>query len=310
MQYWPRKRAKRSFPRIRSWGVSKENKPLGFAGYKVGMTHVMIVDNYANSPTKGKSVAMAATIIECPPVKVGGLMLYKSTSSGLRCSGCVLADNLDKELGKTIILSKKKEKKEIGDFDELRLWVYTQPKLTSIGKKKPEVFEIAIGGIKEEQLKFGQEKLGKELRVQDVFQEGQQIDIHSVTKGKGFQGPVKRFGVAIRQHKSEKTKRGPGNVGGWSCNDSWRVAHAGQMGYHTRTEYNKWLMKIGEKGEDVNISGGFVRYGLVKNNYLLVRGSVGGSKKRLIRMKVAKRPNKQIPTQAPTIEKISLRSQQ
>ena len=82
------------------------------------------------------------------------------------------------------------------------------------------------------------------------------------------------------------------------------------MGYHTRTEYNKWLMKIGEKGEDVNISGGFVRYGLVKNNYLLVRGSVGGSKKRLIRMKVAKRPNKQIPTQAPTIEKISLRSQQ
>ena len=46
MQYWPRKRAKRSFPRIRSWGASKENKPLGFAGYKVGMTHVMIVDNY------------------------------------------------------------------------------------------------------------------------------------------------------------------------------------------------------------------------------------------------------------------------
>ena len=309
MQFWPRKRARRSYPRIRSWPESKENKPLGFAGYKVGMTHLMITDNFANSPTKGKTVSMPVTIIECPPVKVAGILFYKKSDNGLSLSSCVLGD-LDKELGKKVILPKEKKAKIPENFDEVRLLVYTQPKLTRIGKKKPEIFELALGGKKEEQLQFGQDKLSKEIAINEVFLEGQQIDIHSITKGKGFQGPVKRFGVSIRQHKSEKTKRGPGNVGGWSCNDSWRVAHAGQMGYHTRTEYNKWVVKIGDKVEEVNIKGGFVRYGEIKSQYLLVKGSVGGNKKRLIRMKLAKRPKKQIPTTAPTIEKISIRSQQ
>lgn len=311
MQYWPRKRARRMYARIRSWGSSKEHKPLGFAGYKVGMTHLMIEDNYTHSPTKGKTVAMPVTIIECPPVKVAGLLLYKTAPSGLRISHCLLANSLDKELGRKLILPKKKVDKDAAteDFDELRLLVYTQPKLTFIGKKKPEVFELALGGSKQEQLQFGKEKLGKEISVTEVFNEGQQIDMHSVTKGKGTQGPVKRFGVAIRQHKSEKTKRGPGTLGGWMCNSSWRVAHAGQMGFHTRTEYNKWIIKIGEK-EKINPEGGFVRYGLVKNPFVLVKGSVGGSKKRLIRMTIAKRPNNKIPTTAPAIQTISVRSQQ
>ncbi len=93
-------------------------------------------------------------------------------------------------------------------------------------------------------------------------------------------------------------------------NSSWRVAHAGQMGFHTRTEYNKWVVKIGDNVEEVNPQGGFVRYGSVKNQFMLVKGSIGGNKKRLVRMKIAKRQNNTIPSAAPTIEAISLRSQQ
>ena len=52
--------------------------------------------------------------------------------------------------------------------------------------------------------------LGKEIKVEDVFESGVSVDVHGITKGKGFQGTVKRFGVPIRQHKAEKTKRGIG----------------------------------------------------------------------------------------------------
>ncbi|RUA19603.1 MAG: 50S ribosomal protein L3, partial [Flavobacteriia bacterium] len=74
---------------------------------------------------------------------------------------------------------------------------------------------------------------------------------------KGFQGPVKRHGVSLRSHKSEKTIRGPGNLGAWTGNRSWTVAHAGQTGYHLRTEWNKWVLKIGDNPEEVNRKGGF-----------------------------------------------------
>ena len=56
----------------------------------------------------------------------------------------------------------------------------------------------------------------------------------------------------------------------------------GKMGYHKRTDYNKWLVKIGDKVEEINPKGGLLQYGLVKNNYILVKGSIPGSRKRLI----------------------------
>ncbi|MCK5630480.1 MAG: 50S ribosomal protein L3, partial [Nanoarchaeota archaeon] len=64
------------------------------------------------------------------------------------------------------------------------------PSLTGIGKKKPEMFEIAVGGNKEDQLNYAKSMLGKEINVADVFKGGQQLDIHAITKGKGVQGPV------------------------------------------------------------------------------------------------------------------------
>jgi len=307
LQFWPRRRSKRVFARVRSWPVSKEPKLLGFAGYKVGMTHLIINDNRKTSTTKNMDIFCPVTIIECPPIKTASIRFYKNTTSGLKLVSEMLAENLDKELERAIIMPKKGKGKETEDFDLVHIVVYTQPKLTGIGKKKPEMFEIAIGGNKDEQLAYAKNKLGKEIIIDDVFKEGQQLDVHAVTKAKGVQGPVKRFGISLKSHKSEKGRRTPGSLGGWKAQGHimWRQAKAGKMGYHVRTEYNKWLLKIG-KANDINKNGGFEHYGIIKNSYILVKGSIIGTKKRLIRINDPMRPNKKIPQEPPATQYINL----
>jgi len=314
MQFWPRKKAKSESVRVRSWAESKDAKPLGFPGFKAGMTHVMITDNRSNSITKGENIRFPVTVIECPPVKLIGFTLYKKDAYGLHASSQILADKLDKELAKKFPLPKKTKKNaadvKIEDYEDLVLLVQTQPKLTGIGKKKSSVFELGIGGNLKAKFDYAKSNLGKEIKVEDVLHEGMQLDSHAVTKGKGFQGPVKRFGVAIRQHKSEKTKRGPGSLGPWHGPLNWRVSHAGQTGYHQRVDYNKWLLKIGNTPAEINPKGGFLRYGNVKNNFILVKGSVQGPAKRMIKLIQATRPNPKIPKDAPAIAYLSLESKQ
>ncbi|MBI4440374.1 50S ribosomal protein L3 [Candidatus Woesearchaeota archaeon] len=312
MQYWPRKRAKHV--RVRYWAVSPSAKPLGFAGFKAGMTHIIIKDNRTSSITKGEQISVPVTIVECPPLRAFAVNFYKNSAYGKSISSQIFSSNADKELARTLPIPKKEARKfeDVGNFDDLKLVVHTQPKFTGIGQKKPSVFEVGIGGKKEEKLEYAKNILGKEIAISDVFKEGDQVDIHSITKGKGFQGPVKRFGVSIRQHKSEKTKRGPGTLGPWRGQGKvmYRVAHAGQMGYHLRTEFNKWVIKIGKKEEQITPKGGFINYGVVKNPFVLLKGSVGGPKKRMVRMNLATRPRSNIPTQAPSISYTSMESKQ
>lgn len=308
MAVWPRKRSKRVSPRVRSWLTTKDTKLLGFPGYKVGMTHLIITDNKPTSMTKGKDISVPATIIECPPVKIASVNFYKKTTNQtLTLSSTILNQKLDKELKRKISIPKQSRKKledfKPEEYNDIRILVYTQPKLTTLGKKKPEIIELALGGNIQNKYNWVKENFQKEITVKDVLKEGEQYDARAITKGKGFQGPVKRFGVAIRQHKSEKTKRGPGSLGGWRGQGRlmYRVAHAGQMGYHQRFEFNKWLIKIGEKPEEVQPKGGFKHYGIVKNNYLLVKGSVQGTQKRLIILTNPMRPDNKVPKEGPQI---------
>ena len=314
LQFWPRKRAKREYARVRSYKKSKENKLLGVPGYKAGMTHVLHIDNRKASLTKGTEISCPVTIIECPNIKIASIRFYKDSPStyGLKLMGEVFTEKLDKELSRKIKLPKKKNKNidDFKDFDEVRVNVYTQPKLTGIGKKKPEFFEMRIGGNKEEQLKYATENLGKEVKITDVFRPGQQVDIHGVTKGKGYQGVVKRMGVGLRSHKSEKAIRGAVTAPEGISKIKYTAPMAGRMGYHLRTEFNKWLIKISEKPEEVNPKGGFINYGLVKNNYIIVKGSIPGPKKRIMIVTDPMRPNKLIPNSAPDITHISLESKQ
>jgi large subunit ribosomal protein L3 len=289
LQYWPRKRSKRKLPRIRTQPF--EDGFAGFVGYKVGMTHVVAIETSKHSPKKGEEIAIPVTIIECPPLKISRLRLYKKKVRG---RDVVKEIKVSDKKGKT----KKLDLEKLGEFDQLSIVVKTQPKLTSTGKKTPDYIEFALNGSVEDVKNFLKENIGKEISVEKIFSEGDVLDIKSVTKGKGFQGPVKRFGIAVRQAKSEKAIRNPGSLGPWSGQGHimWRVAHAGKMGYHQRTEYNKQILKITD-AKEVTPKGGFVKYGKVNNSVLLVKGSVSGPRKRAVVMiKGLRKKQKALPT--------------
>lgn len=313
MQFWPRSRASDIVARVRNWPAQKDVKLVGFAGYKVGMTHVLLKDNKPTSMTKGEEISVPVTVIECPPIKVASVLLYKKDAYGLHCVGQINAEKVDVELGRVLAIPKKPAKQvEAKDLDDVRVLVYTQPKLSGLGKKTPEVFELGIGGAKaEEKLAFAQSILGKEVKLSDVFAQGQLVDVSAVTKGKGLQGPVKRFRIALRSHKSEKTKRGPGSLGPWHGFRGFHVPHAGQMGFHQRLEHNKRILMIGDDPKKVNVKGGFLRYGNVKSQFMLVKGSVAGASKRLVKFSSARRAHLvKLPKDAPEITYVSVSAKQ
>ena len=64
-------------------------------------------------------------------------------------------------------------------------------------------------------ISFIKENLNKEISISDVFNGWQIADLRGLTKGQGFSGPVKRFGVKLRFHKTEKGQRKVGSIGPW-----------------------------------------------------------------------------------------------
>jgi len=181
------------------------------------------------------------------------------------------------------------------DIVDVRVLAHTNPMLiTGIPKKLPELMEMPVnGGSMMDRLKFAQGLLGQQLPISSVFDLGDLLDASAVTKGKGTQGPVRRWGIAIAKRKHARTGkvRHVGNLGPWHpAHISWRVPQLGQMGYHQRTEFNKRLMFIGNDGTEITPEGGFPGYGLVRNQYVLIKGSVPGPIKRMVRMRHAVRP--------------------
>ncbi|WP_457548764.1 50S ribosomal protein L3 [Archaeoglobus sp.] len=301
LAFSPRKRAKDVIPRIRSWPEYEgEPKLLGFAGYKAGMTHVIMIDDRKNSPTYGEEIVVPVTVLECPPMRVAGIRVYKNTIYGLQIAKEVWTTELDEHLSRRLPLPKKintdvESLRNVEDIAEVRLITYTQPYLiTGVPSKTPDVMEYKVGGSDiNAVLDYAISKLGKEIRVSEVFSEGAFIDVIAITKGKGFQGPVKRWGVITldAKHARSSKHRRVGTLGPWTPHRvRWTVPQAGQMGFHQRTEYNKRIIKIGENGEEITPEGGFVRYGVIRSDYILVSGSVPGPVKRLIRMRDAIRP--------------------
>ena len=114
-------------------------------------------------------------------------------------------------------LPKKNSKKidEIKkDYDDIRLICYSVVKDSGM-KKKPDLIEIGLVGNVDEKINFIKENLGKGISILDVFEKNQLVDLRGLTKGKGLSGPVKRFGITLKSHKSEKGRRRPGSLGPW-----------------------------------------------------------------------------------------------
>ena len=109
-------------------------------------------------------------------------------------------------------------------------------------------------------------KLGDEISVADVFAEGEFVDVSGISKGKGFQGVVKRHGfkgVGQATHGQHNRLRAPGSIG--ASSDPSRVFKgmrmAGHMGSENITVQNLQVMKV-----------------IPEQNLLIVKGSVPGHK--------------------------------
>jgi len=301
---WPRKRARRIYPTIDSWVETKECKPLAFAGYNAGMSQVEMKDLRKTSPTKNQIISVPVTVLDIPPLFIIGARSYKSTVDGLKSLENVGAkkEDVPKSIRDRAQIPEKNKFEENGD--EIRLLACTQPKRSGLGKKEVEMFEVPLGGGFEEQKDYAMENVGEELRVEDVFEEGDFLDVIGITKGKGYQGPVKRYGATIDRRKDEN----PRHIGSMGSRGQGRVLHTapqpGQHGFHRRTDECKHFLGTFE-AEEINPEDGFKNYGLVKENSALIRGSTPGPKKRLVMLRKSIKKNENLPVEIKNIKKKS-----
>lgn len=298
MAFYPRVRARSLESRIRSWADPKLEKSslLGFAGYKVTNLNVLSVDDREKTPNFGKNIMNSSTLIATPPLKIIGVRAYTETTYGRNAVFDAFAKDSDKFLSKKAPFKFKEGKlQEINSHvDKIKhvvAVVSSYPNSASLSQKKPFVWEIPIGGKDmKSKIDYVVNNFGKQVNIKDVFEAGQFIDISAITRGKGVEGPITRFGVKRKQHKSRKSVRALGTLGPISpAVVTYTVPRQGQRGFHQRTEYNKRILIISNSDKDsdfkINPKGGFEHYGLVKNDYIIVKGSVAGVPKRLIKMR-------------------------
>jgi large subunit ribosomal protein L3 len=301
---------------IRYWPeVGGPPRLLGFPGYKAGMTHAYVVDANEHSVLRGKEIFTPATVLDAPPLFVLGIRGYGMGGAGLKCLAEAWAADVPEEIGRRIGKVKARAPDRLKELAqgivEVRAIISTLPGRSGSGKKKPEVFEIGIGGGKaQERVDYAIGLLGKEVDASQVLKPGEFVDVFSISKGKGFAGVIKRFGVKIRDRKSNKPRRNVATLGAWNPSAVMStVPRAGQLGFSQRTERNKYVLAVGNEPAKVNVNGGFIGYGLVPGTHVLLKGSVAGPARRLIKMRVSARRAVQQPT-APTITEIALASPQ
>jgi len=294
----PRARAKSLEARIRTWPqlAAERGSLSGFAGFKVGGIHVLTIDDREKTPNFGKQLLNPATVIVTPPVRVIGIRGYKKDLYGQHAIFDVYAKDIPKELprkfdAKTSDEALAKAEGMLGNASAIMAIVAISPNSIGLSQKTPFVFEMAVSGKDaKSQYDYVKGVLGREVKAGDIFQIGQNVDVFGITRGKGIEGPVTRFGIKRKQHKSRKSVRAVGTLGPISpAVVMYTVARQGQHGFHQRTEYNKRILVMSNTEKDgqnsINPTGGFKHFGLVKGDYIIVRGSVPGVPKRLVKMR-------------------------
>ena len=187
----------------------------------------------------------------------------------------------------------------------VRVLVHTQMKKVMIDdQKKAHLIEIQVnGGSVADKVAFAVSKFEKEVKVEEVFKQDQMIDVIGVTKGKGFEGVTKRWGTRKLPRKTHKGLRKVACIGAWHpARVSFAVPRAGQRGYHHRTEVNKKIYRLGQRIHEVDGKiwknqagttfdlteksitplGGFPHYGIVDEDFLLLKGTCVGTRKRVL----------------------------
>ncbi|ABW97986.1 rpl3 (nucleomorph) [Hemiselmis andersenii] len=329
--FLPKKRCRRGKGKIKSFPKDNENHPCHLTasiGFKAGMTHVVRTVDKFGSKLHGKDVVEAVTVIETPPLQIVGFVGYIKTPKGLRSFRTVWStNNFPEEFKRNFYKNwykskrkafKKKQKTELeyngfSVFENqkikfqikkfcpiIRCIAFSKISKTGLKQKKAPVLEIQInGGNTTQKINFVEKISQKEISISDIFRQREIIDTIGITKGKGFQGVIKRWGVTKLPRKTHRGARKVACVGSWHPSRvSFRVPRAGQTGFHHRTQINLQIYRVGKALDSNNGStefdlstkkitpmGGFPYYGNVKEDFLLLKGCVMGSKKRQITLR-------------------------
>jgi len=177
--------------------------------------------------------------------------------------------------------------------------------------------EIQVnGGSVEQKVDYAVSLFEKQVPVESVFDESEVIDVIGVTKGHGFEGVTARWGTRKLPRKTNKGLRKVACIGAWHpAKVSWAVARAGQRGYFHRTSINHKIYRVGKSGSNsgttesdltekgINPMGGFSHYGMVKQDFLMIKGAVMGPRKRVVTLRKAI----VVPTSRSAVEKITLK---
>lgn len=200
----------------------------GIIGRKIGMTSIF--------GPGGENIA--CTVIEAGPCVV--TQVKSEQTDGYRSVQLAFGEKKEKNTSKAAL----------GHFKKAN----TTPKKNLVEFRD---FSAEFEGIAE---------LGKEVRIQDVFAEGDFIDAVGTSKGKGFQGVVKRHGfngVGGQTHGQHNRLRAPGSMGNASF--ASRVIKGkrlpGRMGTDRVTLTNLQVVKI-----------------VPEQNLIVISGSVPGAK--------------------------------
>lgn len=286
LQFAPRNRAAKFLPSV-NWSVILQNSNidkklkglLGFIAYKAGMATALVKDSTDKSMTSGKKAYIPVTILEAPSMKIYSIRFY---NNGIVSKEIVVSN--DKELKKIVRLPKALSALHTPEhFDDVRVISYTLSKQTGI-KKTPDIIELAVQApTPHEKFEYVKSLVGKEITLKD-FIHSTLLDSRGLTTGKGFSGALRRFGISLKQHKSEKGRRRPGSLAPWHpARVTFRTPMAGQYGMFSRIQYNNVLISSGSISEkDINPKSGFSHYGRINSNYIIIKGSIQGPEKRQI----------------------------
>jgi len=203
----------------------------------------------------------------------------------------------------------------------VRLLAHTQirkMKGTSFHQRKAHIMEIQVnGGTVAEKVDFAVNLFEKPITVESIFQQNEMIDVIGVTKGHGFQGVTARWGTRHLPRKTHRGLRKVGCIGAWHPpRVSFSVPRSGQDGYFHRVEINKKVYRVGKAGKkdsaatefdvtekSISPLGGFPHYGMVAEDWIMLKGNVFGAKKRVITLRKSLLP--QVSRSA--LEKITLK---
>ncbi|CAN8074445.1 unnamed protein product [Agarophyton chilense] len=302
---------------------SKPCHLTAFMGYKAGMTHIVRDMDKPGSKMHKKEVVEAVTIIETPPLIAVGLVGYVETPYGLRALTTVWAEHLSDEVRRRFYKNWYKSKKKAfskyakkhaegsnqidAELDRVakhcsvvRLLVHTQIRKVKLAQKKAHLMEIQInGGSIPDKIQYAKALFERPIDVTAVFSKDEMIDAIGVTKGHGFEGVVTRWGVTRLPRKTHRGLRKVACIGAWHpARVGFTVARAGQRGYFHRTQTNLKIYRVGEKADETSATtnfdltkktitpmGGFPHYGMINEDWLMVKGGVVGTKKRIITLR-------------------------